>query len=131
MKRFKNLGTILKNEGLKPEILSKIAHATEALTKLEPLSRDNNISLGLKLKLMRSFVISIFLYACEPWTLTSELEKYTQACEIRCYRRLPNISHKDHATNEDVRKKIQSTIGKYDELLTLVKKWKLRWFGHM
>ena len=31
---------------------------------------------------MRSLVISIFLYACESWTLTAELEKNTQAFEI-------------------------------------------------
>ena len=80
---------------------------------------------------MRSFVISIFLYACESWTLTAELEKRTLAFEMRCYRRLLNISYKDHVTNEDVRRKILGAIGKYDELLTLVKKRKLRWFGHV
>ena len=50
--------------------------------------------------------------------------------EMRCYRRLLNISYKDHVTNEEVRRKIQAAIGEYDELLTLVKKRKLRWFGH-
>ena len=80
---------------------------------------------------MRSLVISIFLYACESWTLTAELEKRTQAFEMRCYRRLLNISYKDHVTNEEVRRKIQTAIGEYDELLTLVKKRKLRWFGHV
>ena len=54
----------------------------------------------------------------------------TQAFEIRCYRRLLNI-YKDHVTNEDVRSKIQAAIGKFDELLTLVKKWKQMWFGHV
>ena len=80
---------------------------------------------------MRSLVISIFLYACESWTLTAELEKRTQAFEMRCYRRLLNISYKNHVTNEEVRRKIQAAIGEYDELLTLVKKRKLRWFGHV
>ena len=80
---------------------------------------------------MRSLVISIFLYASESWTLTAELEKRTQAFEMRCYRRLLNISYKDRVTNEEVRRKIQSAIGEYDELLTLVKKWKLRRFGHV
>ena len=65
------------------------------------------------------------------WTLIAELEKRTQAFEMRCYRRLLNISYKDHITNEEVRRKIQTAIGKYDELLTLVKKRKLRWFGHV
>ena len=80
---------------------------------------------------MRSIVISIFLYACESWTLTAELEKRTQTFEMNCYRRLLNISYKDHVTNEEVRRKIQAAIGEYDELLTLVKKRKLRWFGHI
>ena len=42
-----------------------------------------------------------------------------------------NISYKDHVTSEDVRRKIQAAIEKYNELLTLVKKLKLRWFGHI
>ena len=80
---------------------------------------------------MRSLVISIFLYAYESWTLTAELEKRTQAFEMRCYRRLLNISYKDHVTNEDVRRKIQAATGKYDELLDLVKKRKLRLSDHI
>ena len=50
---------------------------------------------------------------------------------MRCYRRLLNVSYKDHVTNEEVRRKIQAAIGEYDELLTLVKRRKLRWFGHV
>ena len=131
---FKYLGAVVSDDGSKPEVLPRIAQATAALTKLKPIWRDNNISLGSKVKLMRSLVISIFLYACESWTLTAELEKRTQAFEMRCYRRLLNISYKDHVTNEEVRRKIQAAIGEYDELLTLVKKWKLRclkvfWFS--
>ena len=41
------------------------------------------------------------------------------------------MSYKDHSTNEEVRRKIQAAIGEYDELLTLAKKRKLRWFGHV
>ena len=120
-----NLGAVVSVEGSKPKVLSRIAQAPAALTKLQPIWRDNNISLGSKVKLMRSLVISIFLYACESWTLTAELEKRTQAFKIRCYRRLLNISHKDHVTNEESRRKIQADIGEYDEL-TMVKKRKLR-----
>ena len=47
---------------------------------------------------------------------------------MRCYRRLLNISDKDHVINKEVRRKIQAAIGEYDELLALVKKRKLRWF---
>ena len=70
---FKHLGAVVSDDGSKPEVLSRIAQATAALTKLKPIWRNNNISLGSKVKLMRSLVISIFLYACESWTLTAEL----------------------------------------------------------
>ena len=75
------------------------------------------------MKLMRSIVISICLYACESWTLTAELEKRTQAFEI--------ISNKGNVTNEEVRRKIPAAIGEYDELPTLMKKRKRKWFGHV
>ena len=56
---------------------------------------------------MRSLVTSIFLYACESWTLTAELQSRIQAMEIRCYRKILSISYKDHVTNEEVRAKSQ------------------------
>ena len=58
---------------------------------------------------------------CSPATLMAELEARMQAFEMKCYQRLLNISYKDHVTNEDVHRKIQAAIGKYDKLLTLVK----------
>ena len=50
---------------------------------------------------------------------------------MRCYPRPLNISKKDHVTNEEVHRKIKTAIGEYEEVLTLVKKPKLRWFGHV
>ena len=93
-------GAIVSDEGLKPEVLSRIVQAIAALTKLKPIWTDNNISLGSKVKLMRSLFISIFLYACESWTLMAELDKRTQAFEMRRYQSILNISYKDHVTIE-------------------------------
>ena len=50
---------------------------------------------------------------------------------MKCYQRQLNKSSKDLITKEEVCRKIQAAIGEYDELLTLVKKRKLRWFGHI
>ena len=52
---------------------------------------------------MRFLVTSIFLYACESWTLTAKLQRRIQAMEMRCYRKILHISWKDHVTNEEVR----------------------------
>ena len=122
---FKYLGAVVSDDCSKLVILSRIAQAA-ALTKLKPIWRDNNTCLGSKVKLVRSLVISIFLYAFESCTLTEEPEKRTQAFEMRCYRRLLSISYRDLVNNKEVRRKTQAAIGEYDELLTLVKKRKLR-----
>ena len=117
---FKYLGAVVSDDGSKPpEVLPRIAQATAALTKLKPIWRDSNISLGSKIKRMPSFVNSVFLYACESWTLTAELEKITQAFEMRCYRRPLNSSYKDPVTNEEVRRKIQAAIGDRNRLCQL------------
>ena len=61
------------------------------------------------------------MYACESWTLTAELQKRIQAMEMRCYRKILQISYKDHVTNEEVRAKTQQTIEPHEDLLTIVK----------
>ena len=75
---------------------------------------------------MRSLVTSIFLYVCESWTFTAKLQRRIQAMEMRCCRKILHIFYKDHVTNEDVRAKIQQAIGPHEDLLTIVKRRKLR-----
>ena len=70
---FKYLGSVIPDKGSKPEILSRIALTTTALKRLKPVWNDKSISFSSKLRLMRSLVTSIFLYACESWTLAAEL----------------------------------------------------------
>ena len=121
----------MTDQGSKPEILSRIAQATAALTRLKPVLIDQSISLSSKIRLMCSLVTSIFLYACESWILTSELQRRIQAMEMRCYRKTLHISYKDHVTNEEVCAKIQQAIGPHEDLLTIVKRRKLQWYGHV
>ena len=54
-----------------------------------------------------------------------------QATEMRCYRKILRVSYKDHATKEEVPAKIQQAIGPYEDLLTIVKRRKLQWYGHV
>ena len=74
---------------------------------------------------MHSLVTSIFLYACELWTLAAVLQRSIQAVEMRCYRRILLFSYKDHVTNEEVCAKIQQATGPHEDLLTTVKRRKL------
>ena len=78
--RFKYIGAIVADEGSKPEILTRIAQATAASVKLKTIWNDRNIALSSKIRLMRSLVMSIFLYACESWSST-EITSPTKRCE--------------------------------------------------
>ena len=53
---FKYQGSVITDEGSKPEILSRIAKATATLTGLKPVWIDKSISLRSKIRLMHSLV---------------------------------------------------------------------------
>ena len=128
---FKYLGLFKTDEGSKPEILSRIAQATAALARIKPVWNDRRIFLSSKTQLMCSLVTSIFLYACESWYLTAELQRWIQAMEMmRCYCKILCISNKDYVTNEEDCAKIQHAIRPGEDLLTIIKGRKLQWYGH-
>ena len=131
VRNFKYLGAIVSDEGSKPEVLSRIAQTIAAVTKLKVIWNDKNIAISSKIRLMRSLAMSIFLYACETGTITADIERRIQALEMRCFRKLLGISYRDHITNEEVKARIGNAIRLYEDLLTTVKRCKLKWFGHV
>ena len=122
---------VVTDQCSRPRILSGMAQTAAELAGLRPVWIDGGVSLCSRMRLMRSLVTSIFLYACESWTLTAELKRRIQAMEMRCYRKILHISYKDHVTNEEVRAMIQQAIGPHEDLLTIVKRRKLQWYGHV
>ena len=79
---------------------------------------------------MRSLVVSIFLYACETWTITADVERI-QALEMRCFLILLGISYRDHITSEEVKTRIGNAIGPHGDLLASVKSRKMKSNGHV
>ena len=51
--------------------------------------------------------------------------------EMKCYCKILHISYKDHVISEEVHAKIQQAIGPHEELLTIIKRRKLQWYGHI
>ena len=39
--------------------------------------------------------------------------------------------YKDHVTNEEVLAKIQQATGWHEDLLTIIKRCKMQWYGHV
>ena len=55
---FKYLASVITDDVSKPEILSRIAQTTAALTRLKPVWNDRSIFLSSKIRLLRSLVTS-------------------------------------------------------------------------
>ena len=58
-------------------------------------------------------------------------QRRIQAMKMRWYCKILLISYKDHVTNEEVLAKIQLAVWPHEDLLTIVKRCKLQWYGHV
>ena len=128
---FKYLGAIICDEGSRREVLPRAAQIMAALARQKNIWKDKNIRIKHNIRLIRALVITIFLYACETWTLTAELQRRIQSLECRCFRKILGISYEDRVTNEHVRKTTIKHIGPYEDILATVKRRKLKWYGHV
>ena len=64
LETVKYLGSVITDEGSKPEILSRIAQTTAVLTRLKPVWNAGSISLSSKIRLMRFGPCHIHLPVC-------------------------------------------------------------------
>ena len=49
----------------------------------------------------------------------------------KCYHEILRISYKDHVTNKKMCAKILQAIGPHEDLVTISKRCKLQWYGHV
>ena len=129
VRSYKYQGAIVLDEGSKPEVLSRIAQSTAAVTKLKVIWNDKDIPISSKIRLRCSLAKFIFLYAYGTWTITADIERRIQALEMRCFLKLFDIAYRDYITSEEVKARIGNAIRPYEDLLTTVKRRKLKCMG--
>ena len=50
--------------------------------------------------------------------------------KMRCYGKILRIKYKDHVTTEEVCAEIERALRPHDDLLTIVKRRKMKWYEH-
>jgi hypothetical protein len=124
---FRYLGSLTTEDGRSlKEVKTRIGMAKDAFWKNTELLR-NNVRLDLKLRMLRCYVWSVFLYGCETWTLTKEIENRINAFDVWCARRILKISWVDKISNEEVWRRIGGNFSLYAE----VSKRKWKYAGHL
>ena len=126
--KFKYLGTQINNDG-KPdtEITNRISIAKSKFSSMSKLMISRRLSIPTKLKILKCYVFSIFMYGAESWTLSKVLESRIEAFEMWCLRRIGNISWKDKVSNKDVLTKLNTER----QLLYDIQRRKLMYYGHI
>jgi hypothetical protein len=109
------------------EIKARIERARAAFSNMKKLLISRDLSLPLKLRLVKCYIFPILLYGVEAWTLTETLTRKLEAFEMWVYRRILRISWTEHVTNTEV---IQR-IGKEKEIVNTIKQRKLEYLGHI
>ena len=118
-------------QGSRREVLSRAAQTMAALARLKTILERQEHQTKTQNKTIACPGHTIFLYSCESWTLTAELQRVIQWLELRCLRKILGISYKDRITIEHMPKTITKHIGPYEDLLATVKRRKLKWYGHV
>ena len=109
------------------EIRSRIEQARSVFSRMKKVLTNRNLTLELRLRMVRCYVFPIVLYGMEGWTLTQRLEDKINAFEMWVYRRILKISWMDRVTNAEVLARMNTSL----TLLISVKKRKLLYFGHV
>ena len=109
------------------EIRSRIEKARAAFNNMKKLFTSKDISLQLKLRLVRCYVFSVLFYGVEAWTTTEATLKKLESFEMWIYRRILKIPWTDHITNVEVMRRLE----KEKEVIFTLKKRKLEYFGHI
>jgi hypothetical protein len=128
VEEFEYLGSLLTwDNSCSKEIRRRINKTTGAMASMKHMWNTGKLTVESKIKLLTTCVFSVLLYASETWTLKEGDKQKLLAFEMRCYRRILRIHWSDMIRNVDIRKQ----IGAHETIIDIIKKRKLRLFGHI
>lgn len=122
------LGSLITKDGYsRKEINRRISIGRTAVTKLDKIIKDKDISVPLKVKLIETLVFPTVTYGSESWTVLERDRKRIDAFELWKWRKLLRISWTEKRTNKSVLEDIKPTRS----LEAMVVRRKLQYFGHV
>ena len=127
--KFKYLGSYISSQGgSTTDIMARIGMAKSVTSNLVEIWKSKELSVNLKVRLAKSLVWSVALYACESWTLRKQEEKMIKVFEMWLWRRVLRIGWTERKTNEWVREQVG--IREEQVMLAQVEKRKVRKYRH-
>jgi hypothetical protein len=101
------------------------SQAWKAFWKMKNIWKSTTIPIHLKINIFKASCLSILLYGCESWIITSKLESTLNSFATSCYRIMLGIKRLDKISNST----IYETV-KQEPLVQTLQRRQLRFIGH-
>ena len=97
------------------------------MTNLDSILKSRDITLPIKVRLVKAIVFPAVMYGCESWTIKKAECRRIDAFELWYWRRLLRVPWTARRSNQSILKEISPGCS----LEGLMFKVKLQYFGHL
>ena len=97
------------------------------MTNLDSIFKSRDITLPIKIRLVKPMVFPVVMYGCESWTVKKAERGRIGAFELWCWRRLLRVPWTARRSNQSILKETSPGCS----LEGLMLKLKLQYFGHL
>ena len=109
------------------EIKRHLLLGRKAMTNLDSILKSRDITLPIKVHLVKAMVFPVVMYGCGSWTIKKAEHQRTDAFELWCWRRLLRIPWTARRSSQSILKEINPEYS----LEGLMLKLKLQYFDHL
>ena len=97
------------------------------MTNLDSILKSRDITLPIKVRLVKAMVFLVVMYGCESWTIKKVEHQRIDAFELWCWRRLLRVPWTARRSTQSILKEISPGCS----LEGLMLKLKLQYFGYL
>ena len=109
------------------EIKRHLLLGRKVMTSLDSILKSRDITLPIKVHLVKAMVFPVVIYGCESWTINKAEHPRIDAFELWCWRRLLRIPWTASRSNQSILKEFSPEYSLEGLMLRL----KLQHFGHL
>ena len=118
---------ITANGDCRHEITKCLLLGRKAMTNLENILKSRDITLAIKVHIVKAMDFPVLMYGYESWTIKKAERQRIDAFQLWCCRRLLRVPWTARRSNQSILKEISPGCS----LEGLMLKLKLQYFGHL
>ena len=107
------------------EIKRHLLLGRKVMTNLDSILKNRDITLPIKVHLVKAMIFPVVMYGCESWTIKKAEHQRIYAFELQCWRTLLRVPWSTRKSNQSILKEISPECSLEGWMLKL----KLQYFG--